>query len=199
LRLPNGEATSATFLTRLAQGQDQAQWYEFLARYGELILSIARRHGLQPSDCEDVLQDSLIEMTRSMDGFQYDPSRGRFRTFLRQVVLRATYRRIRQKYAAGSQQHTNDTDVVATTESESGETVWELEWRRHHVRQALRTIEAEFSALNRTAFMMCVCHERSPLAVAESLGISVDQVYQAKSRILKRLLAVIEQQIAEEG
>jgi RNA polymerase sigma factor (sigma-70 family) len=199
LKLPNGQATSATFLARLAHGPDQAQWYEFLARYGELILSIARRHGLQRSDCEDVLQESLLEMTRSIEGFRYDPSRGRFRNYLRQIVTRATYRRIRQKYAASRQQSTNDCDVAAPTELEHGEAVWELEWRRHHVRQALRTIEAEFSELNRTAFMMCVCHGGSPLAVAESLGISVDQVYQTKSRILKRLLAVIEQQIAEEG
>lgn len=197
MRLPNCESTSATFLTRLARGSDQAQWYEFLARYGQLILSIARRHGLQPSDCEDVLQDSLIQVTRSIKGFHYEPSRGRFRDYLRQIVLRATYRRIRQKYAEGSQQPVDDPSP-RRPKCGSGEDVWEIEWRRHHVRQALRTIEVEFSEMNRNAFMMCVSHEQTPHAVAEALHISVDQVYQAKSRILKRLLSLIEQQVAEE-
>lgn len=203
--LPSGQATSPTFVARLARcgdAVDQAQWFEFLARYGELILSIARRHGLQRADCDDVLQDSLIEVTRSLESFEYDRARGRFRNYLRQVVLRATYRKIRQKYVANSQQYLED--FPGATEIEpgaggDGEDMWELEWRRHHVRQALRTIEAEFNESNRTAFIMCTAQEHSPHAVAELLGISVDQVYQAKSRILKRLQAVIEQQVAQEG
>lgn len=198
MMLPESQSTSATFVARLAGGANQAQWYEFLARYGELILSTARRHGLQAADCDDVLQDSLIEMTRSLKGFRYDRSRGRFRDYLRRIVLRATYRRIRQKYARGSQQPLDD-QADGANRPASSEDVWELEWRRYHVRQALRTIEAEFSELNRTAFSMCTAHGQSPQTVAGLLGISADQVYQARSRILKRLLAVIEQQVAREG
>lgn len=198
--LPHGESTSATFIARLARGASQAEWYQFLARYGEPILSIARRHGLQQADCDDVLQDSMIEVTRSMKGF--DSSRGRFRNYLRQIVLRVTYRKVRQKYAESGQQPLDEHRIVGTRRllaCEHGEDVWEDEWRRYHVRQALRTIESEFSELNRTAFMMCTAHGQSPQHVAELLGISVDQVYQAKSRILRRLHAVIELQVAEEG
>ena len=35
--------------------------------------------------------------------------------------------------------------------------------------------------------------------LGEALGVNVDQVYRAKSRILKRLAALVEQQVSEEG
>lgn len=201
--LTDSQTTSPTFIARLGcRGDvtDQALWFEFLSRYGELILSIARRHGLQPADCDDVLQDSLIELTRSMQsGFEYDPERGRFRNYLRRIVLRATFRKIRQKYAVASQHSMDERELAGDDGSAASEDMWELEWRRYHVRQAMRTIESEFSELNSTAFMMCTAHGQSPQAVADLLGISIDQVYQAKSRILKRLLTVIEQQVEEEG
>jgi DNA-directed RNA polymerase specialized sigma24 family protein len=39
----------------------------------------------------------------------------------------------------------------------------------------------------------------SVAATAEELGLSVDQVYQAKSRIVRRLAELVAEQVAEEG
>ena len=76
---------------------------------------------------------------------------------------------------------------------------WEDEWREYHLRQAMRTVEVEFNAADRAAFDAYVLEGRDAREVAASLDLSVDQVYQAKSRILKRLSVLVEQQVSEEG
>ena len=47
----------------------------FVARYGPQIHDQCRHWKLQPADAEDITQMVLLRVTRSMPGFQYDPSR----------------------------------------------------------------------------------------------------------------------------
>ena len=63
----------------------------------------------------------------------------------------------------------------------------------------MRVIESEYNDADVAAFRQYGVAGRSANEVAGELGVSVDSVYQAKSRILKRLSAIIEQQVAEEG
>ena len=60
-------------------------------------------------------------------------------------------------------------------------------------------VRAEFNAQDVAAFEAYAAGDRPATVVASSLGMSVDQVYQAKSRILRRLKAVIAEQTADEG
>ena len=87
---------------------------------------------------------------------------------------------------------------MATTDPEL-ESQWEQEWRQYHLRRALAIVNNEFNALDRAAFEAYAIQAESADATAKQLGISKDQVYQAKSRILKRLERLIEQQVQEEG
>ncbi len=189
--------THTTLVARLADAGDPAAWREFAERYGELIRAFARRQGLQPADCDDVLQDVLLELCRAMPRFQYDPSRGKFRSFLKTVVMRTIFRRFRQKRGATRQLNV-EMEPAAASDSEI-EQAWEEEWREYHLRQAMRSIEVEFDATTRAAFRAYVPEGRDAREVAASLGLSVDQVYQAKSRILKRLTRLVGQQVVEEG
>ncbi len=62
----------------------------------------------------------------------------------------------------------------------------------------MKTIAAEFNENDRAAFDAYAVGGRDVGETAESLGMSVDQVYQAKSRILKRIGELVEQQLKEE-
>jgi RNA polymerase sigma-70 factor (ECF subfamily) len=188
--------THTTLLARLSQGSDPVAWREFCDRYGELIRSFARQQKLQPADCDDVLQDVLTALTQSMPQFQYDPKKGRFRSYLKTVVTRAISRRIRQRRGELPLDNSGDDAVSPSPDVEQ---VWEAEWRQYHLRQAMRAIEAEMNPTDRAAFARYALRGEGARKTAESLGLSVDQVYQAKSRILKRLSQIIEHQVQEEG
>lgn len=188
--------THTTLLARLADGQDQPAWREFCDRYGDLIRGYSRRIGVRPNDTEDVLQDTLIELTKSLPKFEYDPAQGKFRNYLRTIVRRAAYRRFRQNSSGPPQSSLED---VADPASGEEDAVWEDEWRQHHLRCAMKTIDVEFNEADRTAFRLYVVAQREAAETARELGLSIDQVYQAKSRIVKRLTQLVEQQIGEEG
>ena len=79
------------------------------------------------------------------------------------------------------------------------ETAWETEWRQHHIARAMRVIAAEFNEANVAAFRAYAIEGREAQNVAATLGMTIGQVYQAKSRILKRLSEIVEKQVEEEG
>lgn len=190
--------THGTLLARLAVGSDSSAWGEFLDRYGDLIRRFAARRGLQPADADDVMQDVLMSLTRSMPGFQYDPAKGKFRAYLKTAVLRAVFRKSRQNPAEIALQ---DIEAAVTRAADDAtiDEVWELEWRQYHLRQAMRMIDVEYNPADRAAFAQYAVEGNSAQQTADALDLSVEQVYQAKSRILKRIGQLIEQQVRDEG
>jgi RNA polymerase sigma-70 factor, ECF subfamily len=67
------------------------------------------------------------------------------------------------------------------------------------LRQAMRLIAVEFNDADRKAFQRYAVEGREVRETATALGLSVDQVYQAKSRIMKRLSELIDEQVRDEG
>jgi DNA-directed RNA polymerase specialized sigma24 family protein len=67
------------------------------------------------------------------------------------------------------------------------------------LRQAMRGIAAEFNTADQQAFQRYAVEGRDVRETADALHLTVDQVYQAKSRIMKRLSELIDQQVQEEG
>ncbi|MHC5024458.1 MAG: RNA polymerase sigma factor [Planctomycetota bacterium] len=196
--MPSESATHASLLIRLRTGSDAAAWQEFSERYGELIRGFARRRGLQPADCEDVAQDVLLSMSKVMPGFSYDPSRGKFRSYLKTATLHAIFRRNRQNKGEIALGTLEEMTRCAATDAEV-ERAWELEWQHYHLRQAMRTLRREFNAADREAFRHYVIDGHDARDTARDLGLTVNQVYKAKSRILQRLEDAIAQQVEEEG
>jgi RNA polymerase sigma-70 factor (ECF subfamily) len=190
--------THITLLARLADGRDSAAWREFDERYGDLIRGFALRRGLQLADCEDVAQDVLLGLSKVMPGFQYDPAKGKFRSYLKTATLRAVFKRSRQRHGAVALGDIDEATRVADADSET-EAVWEQEWRQYHLRQAMRVVRVEFGEVERRAFQFYAVDGLDARQTADALGMSVDRVYQAKSRITRRLTEMIGQQVRDEG
>ena len=190
-------STHKSLLVRLANREDAA-WVEFCNRYGELIQNFARQRGLQEPDRKDILQEVLFSLWKSMPGFEYDPSKGKFRSYLKTVVVHAVYRKSCQ---IGREESLEDvgTAVAAAMADKHIEDSWEHEWRQYHLRRAMREIEGEFNQTDRTAFDLYALEGQDVSEVGAVLGMNKDAIYQAKSRIKKRLTELIHQQVEEEG
>lgn len=195
-------STHQSLLARLSRGDDQEAWAECFARYRELVLGVARRRGLHGSDGDDVLQDVFVELSKSLPKFAYDRERGRFRGFLKTITVRAIGKRLRRRGPApatgGAPDESTGDDTIGAPDPEF-EATWEAEWRQYHLRLAFGVLRNEVRATDLRAFEAVTQGQREPRDVATELGISLDSVYQAKSRILKRLRELIAGQIAEEG
>ncbi len=187
--------THQTLLERLSAGTDTKAWFEFHDRYGILIRATARRQGLQEADCDEVVQDVLTSLSRAMPEFKYDPSKGKFRAYLKTITLRSIISRSNRKKLVVA----NDFLIEQAISDSALDKVWESEWRQYHLRLAMTVVEREFNVTDRAAFDAYAIRGEKAETTARSLGISTDQVYQAKSRILKRLGTLIEDQVQVEG
>ncbi len=186
--------TRSSLLRRISTGADEMAWVEFHATYSDLIRRVARRRGLQSADIDDAVQEVYVRLGRAMPGFEYDRDRGYFRGYLKRVVISVILDRFRQNRVA---------ETVPLIENADGgaefDALWESEWRAHHVQRAMQRIAVEFGERDRLAFHHVTANCRSAQDVAKELELSVDQVYQAKSRILRRLGAIVAEQVEAEG
>ncbi|MFO0831883.1 MAG: sigma-70 family RNA polymerase sigma factor [Phycisphaerales bacterium] len=193
--------THASLLARLGQSLDggaDAAWREFVDRYGELIRGFCRSRNVLGADCDDVVQEVLLSLAKAMPGFRYDPAKGKFRSYLKTVTLHAIFRKSGQKHRGEAL-----ADVEALTHAAAADDVvdatWEQEWRRYHLRRAMQVIDAEFSSRDRAAFSRYAVAGEDGGMISKDLGISMDALYQIKTRITRRLAQVIEQQVQDEG
>jgi RNA polymerase sigma factor (sigma-70 family) len=191
-------STHTSLLARLADSADPFAWRDFQERYGELLHGFARRRGLQPADCDDAVQDVLLALSRAMPGFQYDPAKGKFRAYLKAVAVRTILKRVRQNEGPRGLEDIEQVARAAVMDP-AFEEAWEVEWRRYHLRTALRAVASEFGPEARQAFERYAINGEDSGATAAALGITINQVYQAKSRIMRRLAEIVESQINEEG
>lgn len=190
--------THTSLLARLSDDADTGAWVEFQDRYGELIRSFARRRGLQSADCDDVAQDVLLSLAKAMRSFAYDPDKGRFRSYLKATTLRSISRMIWQR-RGDTNLDAIETATHAAAEDEAIEEAWEAEWRANHVRRAMQLVEMEFRTVELRAFRRYAVDGCDAQETAAALQITVNQVYQAKSRIMKRLAELVAEQVQDEG
>src|SRR5215831_1757967 len=78
--------TRASLLNRLKDPGDGLAWNEFYLTYRDLIYSVARRAGLTELEASEVVQDTLISVSRKIPGFTYDPSKDSFKGWLLTVT-----------------------------------------------------------------------------------------------------------------
>src|SRR2546428_608386 len=86
--MPSDESipTRASLLERLKDLGDQASWNEFYQTYRELIYSVTRKAGLNETEAEDVVQNTVISVAKKMPGFTYDPATDSFKGWLLTVT-----------------------------------------------------------------------------------------------------------------
>ncbi|MFZ4576278.1 MAG: sigma-70 family RNA polymerase sigma factor, partial [Phycisphaerales bacterium] len=176
--------TRATLLMRLKADTDAREfaWAEFCTVYEPIIAGFARRGGLPSDQIPDLVQQVLTGFFAVQPRFMYDPSTGRFRSYLKTCVINEL-RRIRQRDAAAREREQEHARLDGESDAR-----WDAEWERQQLNLALERLRAHYKD-NATfaAFHAVVVLGRSPEDVATELGLSRDSVYQARTRLLARL------------
>jgi RNA polymerase sigma-70 factor (ECF subfamily) len=181
-----GGTTRLSFIERLRNRNDTRTWADFHQRYGELLLSYARRTGASRETAEDAVQEASMYLFKALHGFQRYARKGSFRAYLRASVVHALERRNGMKAAQETTLDPRTLDEFARSDP-SADAAWQREEYLHRIRLGLRAIAHEFAPVTLEAFRLHALANRSVAEIAEHLGISKESVYQAKSRVLKRL------------
>jgi len=176
-------------LERLRQATDQVAWERFVHLYTPLLCRWARRLGLQGQDVDDLVQDVFTLLVQKLPKFRYNPSK-QFRGWLWTVTVNRC--RERQRGQPAPPRQASEEDLAELLAREDHEAITEAEYREYLVRRALELMQADFHPTTWKAFWECVTEERPAAEVAAELGLKVEAVYTAKSRVLRRLRKELE-------
>jgi RNA polymerase sigma-70 factor (ECF subfamily) len=178
-------STPVSLLERLREPDPAEAWGRFVDLYTPLIYHWAKKLGLKPPDISDFVQDIFTLLVREMPTFEYRPDK-RFHGWLWTIVKNKWLERGRK--AATRPVMIDDAKQLADAETlDSTLQVDEAEYRKYLVDRALQLMQTEFQATTWRACWESVVHERPANEVATELGISVNAVYVACSRVLRRL------------
>jgi RNA polymerase sigma-70 factor (ECF subfamily) len=189
---PNAPATRKTLLLGIRDPANTEAWQTFVELYTPLIYHFCVRRGLQEADSQDVLQNVFLSVQRDIAGFDYDPERGLFRNWLITLLLRQINR-----YQSQIDQGTRGIgggvgDRLADQLETDEEDTWNQAFCDRVCKLAIDRIRQEFSPEVFQAFEEVWSFGRKPAEVAQELNQSAGWVYQAKYRVLKRLMQEIE-------
>ena len=161
----------------------ETAWAEFRTRYAPVIAGFAKRCGANRQDIDDIIQDVMTGFVGAAETFVYDPAKGRFRGWLKTCTVRAAVRRAGKNLRFGGV----PLDRVPHLEL-AVEPLWNDVWEKELVAQALAELKQRYVGdVNYLAFEQYVLFDRPATMVAAELGISLDRVYQAKTRMTKEL------------
>jgi RNA polymerase sigma-70 factor (ECF subfamily) len=187
------DATSRSLLERLQGGAAAGDWDRLAAIYRPWVVGWGCRHGLTEADADDLAQEVLVVVLRELAFFRHNGRAGAFRGWLRGITAHRLQQLVRsRKYRpalVGS-----GGDAMADLEDPSGRlsAVWDAEHDRYVVGRLLALIEPDFQPTTWQAFRLVMLEGEKPAAAAARLGLSVNAVLLAKSRVLSRLRQEVE-------
>jgi RNA polymerase sigma-70 factor (ECF subfamily) len=181
--------TSASLLQRLQAQPDGPSWQQLVELYQPLLYAWLRRHALQTSDADDIVQDVLATLVRELPQFHYDSSRGCFRGWLRTILvnrLRGFWRKRQNQALAGNSDVAELLDQLEDPHSDLSRR-FDVEHDRFIAGRLLERLQPDFEEKTWQAFQRVVFEGKPPRTVAAELGVTVNAVFVAKSRVLQRL------------
>jgi RNA polymerase sigma-70 factor (ECF subfamily) len=182
--------TSASLLDRLRDQPDDASWQKLVDLYTPLIRGWLRRQARLEQDAEDLVQEVLAVVVRKLPQFRREPRTGAFRRWLRTITvncLREFWRsRKNRPVATGKDEFLNMLEQLEDPNSGLSH-LWDQEHDRHVTQRLLDMIKPRFEATTWQAFHRVAVEGAAADLVAAELGISLNAVFIAKSRVLSSL------------
>lgn len=187
--------TRLTLIQRAQDQSDEAAWSEFVEIYKNYIYVIIRQMGINDKDCEDILQQVLLKLWKTLPDFEYGKNKSKFRTWLGTITHSSTMDFFRRQ-ASQDRRIEGATNAqmthLNTINKPEIEEMAEREWRLYITNLAMNNIEQFFSGKAIDVFKMSI-KGQSNQQISEDLGIKLETVYILKNRVKKRLTEEIKQ------
>lgn len=192
--------TRQSLLSRLKDWADQESWKVFFETYWKLIYNAAMKAGLTDAEAQDVVQETIVAVMKSMPDFKYDAEKGSFKGWLLQLTqwrivdqLRKRQQRIEHR-----KRHSRTSTRTATVErlpdpmSMRLEEAWEEEWERNLADAAIERVKKKVDPKHYQIFDLYAVRGWPVTKVARMLRINRGKVYLIKHRVKNLIKKEIE-------
>jgi RNA polymerase sigma-70 factor (ECF subfamily) len=181
--------TRISLIQRVRDPADEKSWDEFVRLYRPLLTAYVRKQGFRDDDGDDVVQDILIQLVRTLPKFELDHTRGRFRTFLWRVTNHGVIDAIRKRKRRGGRECQFDEQLLTLEKAvlEEPDVAWIADERRRVFSFVQKEVRASAQPKTWACFEQHLIKGRPAADVAAELGISANVVYVNASRILAKV------------
>ncbi len=183
----NQPETRRSLIVRLKGDDNERAWVDFVTVYEPFLRHLVTRLGVPDRHSADVVQQVLLAIAKSVDGWIDDGKTASFRrwvaTVARNIVIKFMNRERRQAGGRGGTELVDLLEQLPATPDREQVDRYEHElivWAAEQVRD-------EFIDTSWVAFWATVVDGKSVRDVAAELGISCGSIYMSRSRIMARI------------
>ena len=193
--MPDAPQTQPSLLVRLRDARDERAWAQFVDLYAPLVYGYVRRRGLQDADAADLTQVVLRVVASAIQKLDYDPQRGSFRGWLFTIVRTklASFLARRPDACQGTGDTSTHRLLEAQPAPDADAQAWEAEYDQRLFAWAAEQVRAQVRETTWQAFWQTAVEGKPGKEVAATLGLSLAAVRLAKSRVVARLKALVQQ------
>jgi RNA polymerase sigma-70 factor (ECF subfamily) len=202
---PDPLSTRASLLGRIRNWDDAESWEEFAQTYSRLIRGVAIQAGLSESEAQDVEQETLLSVAKTIHEFESNPQRGTFKGWLLNLTrwrIADQFRKRRSQLTEPFRSSSAPDDRTSTVERVPDPTdldaLWETEWKKNLLSTALERIGRQVNPRHAQIFDLYALRHWPAAQVARELGINLVQVYLVHHRmtkLLRREIAYLESKL----
>jgi RNA polymerase sigma factor (sigma-70 family) len=194
--------TRRSLISRLRNQEDEQSWREFFDTYWKPIYSFALRCGCSPDEAEEVVQETIIALSRKMPDYQYRRESCSFKGWLLHIancrIIDLLRKRSRQQKRAPALDGKveGSLEEIPDQRPSALEQLWEEEWQSNVLNAALERVKMKVRPDHFQIFHLSFVKQQSVLQIAKVLGVNRAQVYLVKHRIgalLKREVRSMEE------
>lgn len=187
--------TRASLILRLKNSDDLAAWEEFVELYGPVVFRVARRRGLQVVDAENLLQEVLIAVAKSLPAWLDRDDRGRFRAWLIRIAQNEAVDMLTERATRAIGLDGDEGKLVIDTLAVHDEIslLIEREYRLAVFRFAAEHVQQNVADPTWQAFILTEVEGVSVQEAARRLRTSHGNIYVSRSRVMARIKTFVEQ------
>ena len=157
---------------------DDTSWRDFFDTYWKLIYCTALKSGLSEADAEDVVQETILTISRKIQQFNYDPALGSFKGWLLHTTRWRILDHLRKRKpdAAAQPGPLHDPEAIEQIpgpESAHIEAVWDAEWQRNLMDAAVQRVKRQVNPKHYQVFELYVLKAWPAGKVAKTLGVNL--------------------------
>ncbi|MEQ8765712.1 MAG: sigma-70 family RNA polymerase sigma factor [Planctomycetota bacterium] len=193
----SGPDSTTGLLLRFAATGNTQDFRAIHDRYRPIVLGWAIRCGFTREEAEDIAQETLLRVADNADRF--DPKRGSTSAWLLSIARRCLQDAARSHQRERNRQTLPESRWAELAGHDDLAARWEQECRQTVLARAVDGLRRSTRCDEKTiaAFIRFALQEESAQSIARDLGLSVEQVYVAKSRCVDHIRPLLERLQAE--
>jgi|ERR1043166_2318868 RNA polymerase sigma-70 factor (ECF subfamily) len=186
--------TRQSLLSRLKDWKDHDSWKVFFDTYWRLIYNAAVKAGLNDTEAQEVVQETIISVSKSMPSFDYKMKHGSFKSWLLnltrwRIINEFNKRRpeMARRRALDNSTGTAAIERIPDPARPELEAIWDQEWNANLVHAARERVKSKVDPKMYQIFDLCAREDWPVSRVAQVLKVKTPYIYVAKHRVGKLL------------